>query len=814
MKPFFALLAIAYFISLSFQSPATEGTLREPETSASLSGRVTDSATGTAIPYASVLLFTRDSVLASGTITAENGTFILDELKPGSYYIEIRYTGYRQRVMQNIQIEKDKQSCQLGEIPIQPEARVLNQIKVSGQISGVTYHPDKQVINASQVPDGGVGTATSLLQNSPSVTVGNDNQILLRGSSSFLLLVDGKMVMISATDALQQIPASQVDRIEIITSPSAKHDAEGSAGIIHVMLKKNLAGNTSGIVNLKAGMYDKYNIDGGFRMKRKKVSLDLNAGWYNHKGFPHSTSERSFRNGNIVRTVTGDGKIFRIRDGAFLRSSIGWDPSPTTRINLWGDLSWFGFTRYTGTLYEDYASDADTSLFSLSNDKFILNGLTGNYGLSCRKILDTNDHYLEASIYQTSWRGYNNNYIHRYRSNAERLELEKTLGRSYEEDNLQGDLQSKIDYVKQWPEIRLETGVMLTLRTTDCEFETLLLNPVNNSWYHDTTGNGLHDFDQTKYAGYGLVAGKIAGVSLQGGLRAEHYIRDFTLPESDYVNHFEHTYWFPSLHLSFELPWKGQIQAGFNRRISYPNDWSLTPNPFFSDGYTYQIGNPELQPELISNAEVTWQQYLGKHVVNTTFYYRHHEGQIVRTVDLSKAPVMWMGYANLHHSTFSGLEINGNVRVLKRLSVNSSVNLYRQTTIVQLDTPSVPTHVNTYQIRAMLNYNPWKNTRLQASLQYFGPEQEGTSKRLAMYNVNLTARQDLLGKKLSASLQVYDLFHTMVYRYSFKSGDGTSLVTWCPEYPLVTLSITWLFNDYKQQPQPASGQDNSRSLPL
>ncbi|HRZ43511.1 MAG TPA: TonB-dependent receptor [Bacteroidales bacterium] len=814
MKPFITFLAIAYFISLSFQSPATEGTLREPETSASLSGRVTDSASGSGIAYASVLLFTSDSTLAYGTITAENGNFRLEDLKPGKYYLEIRYAGYRQLVVQDIRIEKDKGTGQLGEIHIQPEARILSQVQVSGQISGLTYHPDKQVINASQVPDGGVGTAASLLQNSPSVTVNNDNQVLLRGSSSFMLLIDGRIVMLSASEVLQQIPASQVDRIEIITSPSAKHDAEGGAGIIQVILKKDLAGNTSGMVNLKAGMYDKYNLDGGFRIKRKRFSMDLNAGWYNHKGFPHSTTERSYRNGNLERVVSGDGKIFRIRDGAFIGTSFGWEPSTTIRVNLWGDLSWFGFTRYTGTLYEDYTSGSDTSLYSLSNDKFILNGLTGNYGLSCRKILDTNDHYLEASIYRTSWLGYNNNYIHRYRSNSQRLELEKTLGRSYEEDNLQGDLQSKIDYVKQWPEIRLETGVMVTLRTTDCDFETLLLNPVTNIWHPDTTGNGLHDFDQTKYAGYGLVSGKISGLSVQGGLRAEHYIRDFTLPESAYTNHFEHTYWFPSLHLSFELPWKSQVQAGFNRRISYPNDWSLTPNPFFSDGYTYQIGNPELQPELISNAEVTLQQYFGKHVVNSTFYYRYHQGQIVRTVDLSKAPLMWMGYANLHHSTFSGLEINGNVRIFKKISVNSSVNLYRQTTVVQVDTPSTPAYVNTFQIRAMLNYTPWKNTRLQAALQYFGPEQEGTSKRLAMYNVSLTARQDLFGKKLSASLQVYDLFHTMVYRYSFKSGDGASIVTWCPEYPLVTLSLTWLFNDYKPQPQPPSGQDNNSGLPL
>ncbi len=813
MKPFIALLAIAYFISLSFQSLAREGDSREPETSASLDGRVIDSRSGAGLGYASVVLFSNDTAMVAGTITEERGTFRLEDLKPGKYFLEIRYTGYKAFTISDIVLETGKMRKSLGEIALHPELKVLEAIQVSENVSSVTYHPDKQVINASQVPDGGAGTAASLLQNSPSVTVTNDNQVYLRGSSSFLLLIDGKIVMVPASDVLQQIPSSQVDRIEIITSPSAKHDAEGAAGIIHVILKKTGVAHTSGMVNLRVASYDKYNLDGGFRLKRKKMSWDLNAGWYNHKGYPISTTERNFQEGTNTRKILGDGRIYRIRDGAFLRSSLGWDPSPTASFNLWGDLSWFGFSRNTKTLYEDRMT-SDSSLFLLSKDQFVLNGLIGNYGLVYRKTLDTSEHYIEARIFQNHWWGMNDNYLHRFSSDAGSAEIAKISSRSYEEDNIQGDLQTQVDYVKQWPKIRFETGLMVTCRPTTCDYETRLFDAATGIWTTDTLTTGRHTFDQTKYAGYGLLKGDIYGVSIQGGLRAEHYIRDFTLPGTDYVNHFEETYWFPSLHLSYELPRKGQLQAAFNRRISYPNDWSLTPNPFFSDGYTYQIGNPELHPELITNAEVSWQQYIGKQVITSTLYHRRHDGQIVRTVDLSKPPVMWMGFANLGYGSFTGLEVNTNLRLPANFSFNTSVNLYRQKIVTQIDTPATPILTNTWQIRAMLNYTIRKATKLQASLQYFGPEQEGTSERLAMYSINLSARHEFPGKKFSASLQISDILHTMVYRFNYQSEQGSSVVTWSPEYPSIALALTYVFNEYRQQPLPSPGQDSNQQFPL
>jgi outer membrane receptor protein involved in Fe transport len=814
VKPFFALYIGIIFISLSFHTLAYGGHLREPETSASLSGQVTDARNGSALGYASVVLYNNDSVMVAGTITSENGTFSIDDLKPGMYFLEIRYTGFRPEVIRDIHIETVRSQKDLGKISLAPGPEILKVVQVNGEASPVTYHPDKQVINASQVPDGGTGTAISLLQNSPSVTVTNDNQVLLRGSTGFLLLIDGKLVALAPGDALQQIPSSQVDRIEIITSPSAKHDAEGGAGMIHVILKKTGLDNTSGMVNLRIGSYDKYNLDGGFRLKRAKTNWDFNAGWYNHKGYPQSTTERIFENENSDRTVIGDGRIFRIRDGAFLRSSFGWDPTTTTSFNVWGDLTWFGFSRNTGTLYQDYSPDTDSSLYSLSKDQFILNGLTGSYGLIFRKTLDTADHYLEASFYQVRWWGMNDNRIDRFRSDIQRSELEKNYGRSYDEDNKQGDIQTKIDYVKQWPGIRMESGIMVTIRPTVCDFKTLLLDPVTGVWNTDTLSTGKHTFEQTKQAGYVLLSGKITSVMVQGGIRAEHYFRDFTLPGSDYHNQFEKIYWFPSLHFSFALPHQGQVQAGFNRRINYPNDWSLTPNPFFSDGYTYQIGNPELQPELISNAEVNWQQYAGKHVFTATLYYRYHQGQITRTVDLSKPPLMWMGYANMHHGTFTGIELSGNLRILDNLSLNSSLDLYQQKTIPALDSTGSQMTINTFQIRSVLNYTLRKTTRLQASLQYFGPEQEGTSTRLAMYSINLSARHDFPGKKLSASIQFSDILNTMNYRFTYRSDSGSSIVTWCPEYPLVSLAITYLFNGYRQESLPPADQDGGRGFAL
>jgi outer membrane receptor protein involved in Fe transport len=813
MKPIAALSIALIFVFCADPMLALERVSYEPGIPGQLVGQVTDTLTGQGLEYASVLLFSgKDSLMAAGTITGLRGFFRFDDLPPGEYYLVARYHGYRPAMVEHIHLNDGRGTKDLGSIVMQPDPTVLPALKVEGNQGAITYHLDKQVINASQIMDGGSGTAVSLLQNSPSVTVNQDNQVMLRGSGNFMLLVDGKTVMIQAGDALQQIPSSQVERIEIITSPSARYDAEGSAGIIHVILKKDRGVSTSGLVNFRLATYDKYNLDGAFNLNRRKLSLNVSAGAYLNNGYPVSLYEREFEDGELTWMVKGDNRIRRKRDGAFLRASADWKPSSTLSISPWADISWFGFMRNTLTLYEDLSPGATLPLYSLSRDHFVLNGLPRNFGLQVHKDLDTSGQYLEVNLTRSQWNGINDNYIHRYQSTFGWDEQRLLSSRSYEEDNVQDDIQGKVEYAKKWKRISLETGVQLTFRPTECNYTTQNLDPDTMGWIPDSLYSGQHTFTQTKYAAYGTLSGAYKAINILVGLRTEHYFRTFTLPNVEEVNRFEHTYWFPSFHLGYGRAGKSQLQFSFNRRISYPTDWTLTPNPFLFDGYTIQTGNPELRPELINNLEINYLKYFGEQVFNITGYYRRHEDAIVRTLDMTQPPTLTMGYDNIPHSEYAGLELGSNLRLQKIVSLNFSLNFYHEKVSRMINNRLVPGHLNAMQARAILNYKLSKTTRMQASFQYFGPAQEGTSTRHAMHGINLSIKQDFLQQKLSATLQASDLFHTMVYKFTYEEDGTSSIVTWTPEYPNISLSLSYRINDYKPQQTSQIPTDNGAGM--
>ena len=227
----------------------------------SISGRVFDSATKHVIEYANIVVFSsRDSSIVTGGVTNSEGRFNLAIDRPGRFKVEIRFISYDTEVIET-SIKQGNLNVDLGEIQIHPTSLLLENIVVEGDRSPVTYQIDKKVINPDQMQTVISGNAADVLANVPSVQVDIEGNVSLRGSQSFTVLIDGRPSVLDAQDALQQIAASSIDKIEIITNPSAKYDPEGTSGIINILLKKNISQGLNGIANANAGMYDSYGGD-------------------------------------------------------------------------------------------------------------------------------------------------------------------------------------------------------------------------------------------------------------------------------------------------------------------------------------------------------------------------------------------------------------------------------------------------------------------------------------------------------------------------------------------------------------------------
>jgi hypothetical protein len=270
---FTIILLLASLMTFAQPAPVENNT-------AMLSGRVrgiiVDSGTQQPMEYANIAIYNmRDSSLVTGGITNQNGQFDISGLGFGVYYAEANFIGYEKVSLPEIRIIPSSQVVDIGKLTLSASTFEMAGIDVVADRQRIEYQIDKKVINVSQDINAAGGTAVDVLENTPSVEVDIDGNVSLRGSTNFTVLIDGRPSVLSGTDALRQLPASVIDNIEIITNPSAKYDPDGMAGIINIVMKKNILAGFNGIVNAMVGTGDKYRTDLTLNYRTKKANLFL-----------------------------------------------------------------------------------------------------------------------------------------------------------------------------------------------------------------------------------------------------------------------------------------------------------------------------------------------------------------------------------------------------------------------------------------------------------------------------------------------------------------------------------------------------------
>ncbi|MBN1447606.1 MAG: TonB-dependent receptor, partial [Bacteroidetes bacterium] len=279
-----------------------------PNDNPAISGRILDAENGKTIEYANVVLHSsRDSSMVQGTISDPRGRFVLRDIPPGEYYLVIHFIGYEDVTRNNISVRHNGGMIDLGDIRLHLTPIQMEEVEVAADRAPVVYQIDKKVINVDRQLTAASGTAIDVLQNVPSVTVDLDGNVQLRGSGSFTVLIDGRPSTLEGSEALEQIPSSAIENIEIITNPSARYNPEGMAGIINVVMKKNGRLGNSGVVNLTGGLDDKYGGDFLYTLRQPAFSLHFGAD-YNHRFFGGiEREENRFFNPPAATIVTSDG---------------------------------------------------------------------------------------------------------------------------------------------------------------------------------------------------------------------------------------------------------------------------------------------------------------------------------------------------------------------------------------------------------------------------------------------------------------------------------------------------------------------------
>ena len=426
-----------------------------------ISGKVQDESTGQFVEYATLSLYKqKDSALVTGNISDNHGAFLLKDIAYGMYYLEAGFLGYERKRVTKITITPQKPVVDVGIIKIKPASTEIEAVNVVSDIPRVDYKIDKKVITLSQDMTASGGTVAQALENTPSVEVDIEGNVSLRGSTNFKVLVDGKPSVIQGSEALQQIPASSVQSIEIITNPSAKYDPDGDAGIINLVMRKQKQQGINGIVNASVGTKNKYSADFLLNMRREKVNFFLGGEYSNRHMYNEGKDERRVYAEDTTITLSDQNGVFS-RDGFSFKAGADYYLTEKSTVTLQGSIGSRNFSRNFDATYHEFTRPSTTDSFYISENLSPHENQYYNVSLDYRKEYENPQHELKASVYFSQAVEVEKSQIKELETNSQwqSLSANTKLNRSRQEVP-EKNIRVQIDYVHPFKEgVKLEAGL-------------------------------------------------------------------------------------------------------------------------------------------------------------------------------------------------------------------------------------------------------------------------------------------------------------------------------------------------------------------
>ena len=779
-------------IQATAQNPYPKG---KAEIKGTLTGKIVDEISKAPLEYATVSLYeAKDSSLVTGATTDKNGNFSLSA-KVGLYYAKLEFISFQTKTIGDITIDDGKSKVDLGVLELGAGAEDLTEVEIRAEKSSTQIMLDKKVFNVGQDLVNQGGTASDILDNVPSVTVDIEGTVSLRGNENVRILVDGKpssLVGIGNTDGLKQIPSNMIDRVEVITNPSARYEAEGTVGIINIILKKDKRKGLNGSFNVSAGYNglfitplentDKVPFSVGtainLNYRRKDFNFFINTG-INKRTSPGggSTHQEFYRADTFITDYT---RQF-MRDGLGFNLRLGADYYITKRDVLTASF-----------LYRPSNDDNYAEL--KYDDKLLSNGNIYPIGITLRSDseAETEANYQGSLNYKKTFEEKGRKFTadFRFQDNGETenslinqffdsenipsLTSTPQLAQRSINDESEKSYQLQLDYVHPFKKNgKFEIGYRGTLRTVENDFAVTEDTSGNGEFYLIESVSDNFIYDENIQAVYTSIGDKFEKFSYQVGMRYEYADIQTKSVKLDSVN--SRTYnspFFPSVFLSYDLPNQNAVQFSYSRRVRRPRFRELNPFFSFTDARNRYGGNPNLNPEFTHSLELSHIKYFEKGTITSAVYYRHTNQTVqrLRRVEIQdNDTITIMQPINLDVSYNYGLEFTFNAKPTKWLRLNGSFNFFHSI-LPETVSPFDPTYVLSNDalgwftnLTAQFDIN--KTTNAQLRFNYRSPRNSIQGNSKAVYFFDLAASKDVLKGKGTFTLSLNDVFNTRRWRY-------------------------------------------------
>ena len=786
-----------------------------------ITGKVIEKQNSQPLEYATITLRSNNRPdFIQGGITDAEGNFKIESF-PGQYDINIEFISFTTYILNGVSI---KSNLNLGTIALEIDTNELEEVELVGEQTQVEIRLDKRIYNVGKDITVRGGSVADVLGNIPSITVDVEGNIALRGNNNVRILINGKpsgLVGISGPDGLRQLPSESIEKVEVITSPSARYDAEGTGGILNIILKKQERSGFNGNFNINGGLPETYRGTVTVNWKTKKLNLFSTNTIGRRTSISNGLSENEYFNEEEANSYLFEtGKINRERDQIFISLGAEYfiDESSSFTLN--------GFYRDNegindGVVSIDELNSVGGSPISTVERKQYEPELDESFQLSglYEKKFNNKGHEISAT-YQ---------YEESTEDELAQITSLQTIPSIIINDNeevttleSQKRILAQVDYVYPLDEnTQIELGYRGTFNTIDTDYEVAFIE--NNIRSIDTDLTNVLVYKEYVNAAYSQFGKKINKFSLLLGLRMEdsNIVID-QRTTNDFTNK-RYTNWFPTVNLSFEIDQKESITLGYAKRIRRPRGFFLNPFPSRNSITNFFQGNPDLDPASTGSFDLGYLKRFKKFTLNGSIYYQSttNNFQFVNedtgeTVilsgdpndpisDLVIVPVLRRGPINLSKNKRYGGEASLTFTPNRKIRLNVNFNVYSNEVIGTYNGFIFDAKNVSWSSRFISSINFGKGLSWQNQLFLRGPRVTAQSKSKPLGGLSTAINKDILKEKGSLSFRISDVFNSQKYRSDTFTDTFNSYTEFQWRQPTYILTFTYRLNQKKNQRSRRSG---------
>ena len=733
-----------------------------------ITGTVVESKRKQPIEFATVIIGdSKTQKPITGVTTAIDGTFDI-YIQSQDFYVEISFIGFITQTIKEVSIIDGR--LNLGTILLAEDSEVLDEVFVRADKSQTEFRLDKRVFNVGKDLSSTGASVLEVLNNVPSVNVNIEGEISLRGSSGVQILINGKPSVLASEqgNALGTITAEMIEKIEVITNPSAKYESEGTSGIINIVIKKEDRKGFNGSISLNTGIPHNHSLGISLNRRTEKFNLFSQLG-VGYRELPHDVKNIINQDLSESNSILTEGTEYR--NELFYNLILGTD----YHINSYNVLTLSGYFAYE---IEDQPSLTNFSLTNktdITASQWIRNEITKAYNPKWqyeiqykRDFPDNKNHALLFSALGVFFgkdlsSDFNNTTT--IGNDGDRIRLQQTRTEFEEAKYI-----FKLDYTKPFSnKMTLETGTQYVVQ--DVSNDYLVNNFVQNSWMNDAGFTNIFEYGQKVLGIYGTGAYEHTKWGVKLGLRLEATDLNTLLTNISQANNQNYISFFPSVHTSYKLTKRLSLQAGYSRRVFRPRLWDL--NPFFNirNNYSIRIGNPALQPEFTDSYEITTVYEMGKISFNFALYHRYVT-DVIERVFIFENNINTYKPLNIGINQSTGVEFNTKYTLNDWLSINGDFNYNYFNRQGSFENTSLNFSADQWSIKWIAKFKLPKQIDFEITGNYRSKYKtvQGVISNNTFANLGL--RKKIMKNKGTINLSIRDIFASRVWEMETNQSES------------------------------------------